>query len=117
MLGLGKGMIFNLPLFSKVGLTQVESGLAQGLDGKGTDGLLALMVAVNAVVIIFSRWAKLNSAGPGGVEWEAGGVLYVSGWNDGAGARRDAGSEGRGVGMGMRLDWGGAGACLAGVVG
>ena len=32
MLGLGKGVIFNLPLFSKAGLTQVESGLAQGLD-------------------------------------------------------------------------------------
>ena len=68
MLGLGKGVIFNLPLFSKAGLTQVESALAQGLDGKGTEGLLALMAAVNAVVIIFSKCVKLNSAGPGGAE-------------------------------------------------
>ena len=55
MLGLAKGVILSLPLFSREGLTQAESGLAQGLDGKGADGLLALMAAVNAVVIIFSR--------------------------------------------------------------
>ena len=47
---------------------QAESGLVQGLDGKGTDGLFALMAAVNVVVIIFPKWAKLNSAGPGGAE-------------------------------------------------
>ena len=68
MLRLGKGLIFNLPLFSKVGLMQVESSVAQALEGNGNEGLFALMAAVKAVVIIFSKWAKLNLAGPGGAE-------------------------------------------------
>ena len=66
--GLANGVIFNLPLLSSEGLTPAESGLAQGLDGKGAVGRLAFMAAVNAVVIIFSRLEKLKSAGPGGAE-------------------------------------------------
>ena len=47
---------------------QVQSSGAQVLEGNGTDGLFALMAAVKAVVIILSKWAKLNLAGPGGAE-------------------------------------------------
>ena len=119
MLGLGKGVIFSLPLLSNAGFMQEASAEAHGLDGKGTEDLLALMAAVKAVVIIFSRCEKLKSAGPGGAEWGAGGAVNVSGWKScwGDGARSEPGSGGRGAGTEMGSEGRGPEGTLAGVGG
>ena len=45
-------------------------------------GLLAWMAAMNAVVMILSRWAKLNSPPAEGAERGARETSRTSGWKD-----------------------------------
>ena len=55
----------------------------QKLGGRGVaGGLLAWMAAVNGVVMILSKWAKLNSLPEDGAERGGREVSRTSGWKE-----------------------------------